>query len=101
VIDLVGLWSHLLAACLYGALALWQLRRWRAEPRQRPLVTAFAAVSVCSIFMALLGPFHFLSQLADCARHLAFLAFMYGVIAAPRRSGRSGRSRRFTAWCPR
>jgi putative PEP-CTERM system histidine kinase len=80
VIDLVSLWSHLLAACLYGALAMWQLRRWRSEPRRRPLVTAFAAVSVGSIFMALLGPFHFLSQLADCARHLAFLAFMYGVI---------------------
>ncbi len=80
MIDLVGLWSHLLAACLYGALALWQLRNWRAEPRRRPLVAAFAVVSVGSIFMALLGPFHFLSQLADCARHLAFLAFMYGLI---------------------
>jgi putative PEP-CTERM system histidine kinase len=83
VIDLVGLWSHLLAACLYGALALWQLRRWRAEPRSRPLVTAFAVVSVGSIFMALLGPFHFLSQLADCGRNLAFLVFMYGLIAGP------------------
>jgi peptidoglycan/LPS O-acetylase OafA/YrhL len=80
VTDLVGLWSHLLAACLYGALALWQLRHWRVEPRMRPLVTAFAVMSVGCIFMALLGPFHFLSQFADCGRHLAFLTFMYGLI---------------------
>jgi len=88
VIPLIALWSHLLAACLYGALALWQLRQWRAEPRSRPLVTAFAVVSVWAIFMALLGPFHFLSQLADCGRHLAFLAFMYGLT---QRSGADGR----------
>jgi putative PEP-CTERM system histidine kinase len=81
MIDLIGLWSHLLAACLYGALALWQLRNWRGEPRSRPLVTAFAVVSVWSIFMALLGPLHYLSQLADCGRHLAFLAFMYGLMS--------------------
>ena len=89
--DLVGLWSHLLAACLYGALALWQLRHWRAEPRGRPLVTAFAVVSAGSIFMALLGPFHFLSQLADCARHLAFLAFMYGMIGGGSEGARAQR----------
>ncbi len=90
MIEIIALWSHLLAACLFGALALWQLRRWRIEPRSRPLVTAFAVVSVWSIFMALLGPFHFLSQLADCARHLAFLAYMYGLMAVdePARSQR-------------
>lgn len=80
MIDLVALWSHLLAACLYGALALWQMRHWRAEPLSRPLVTAFAVMSVWAIFMALLGPFHFFSQIADCARNLAFLAFMYGLM---------------------
>jgi putative PEP-CTERM system histidine kinase len=90
VIALIALWSHLLAACLYGALALWQLRKWRAEPRSRPLVTAFAVVSVWSIFVALLGPFHYLTQLADCGRHLAFLAFMYGVMA---RGGDDARQR--------
>ena len=81
MIALIALWSHLLAACLYGALVLWQLRQWPGEPRSRPLVTAFAVMAVWAIFMALLGPFHFLSQLADCARHLAFLAFLYGLMS--------------------
>ena len=79
--DLLALWGHLLAAALFGVLALWQLRNWRGEQHSRPLITAFAVMSVWSIFMALLGPFHFLSQLADAGRHLAFLTFMYGLIS--------------------
>jgi putative PEP-CTERM system histidine kinase len=78
--GIVGLWSHLLAAAVYGVLTLWQLRHWRGEQLSRPLITAFAAVSVWSIFAGLLGPFHFLSQLANSACNLAFLTFMYGLI---------------------
>ena len=77
----VALWSHLLAAALYGALAVYQLRRWNGDPRNRPLVTAFAAMSVWTIFLALLGPYNLLAQLAESARNLAFLAFMYGLMA--------------------
>jgi putative PEP-CTERM system histidine kinase len=77
----VALWSHLLAAALYGALAIFQLRRWNGDPRNRPLVSAFAAMSVWTIFLALLGNLHFMSQLAESARNLGFLAFMYGLLA--------------------
>jgi putative PEP-CTERM system histidine kinase len=80
--GLLTLWSHLLAAALYGALAVWQLRHWQGDPRGRPLVTAFAVLSVWAIFMALLGPWHLFSQLADAGRTLAFLAFMYGIAFA-------------------
>ncbi len=90
MIELIALWSHLLAACLYGALALWQLRHWSAEPLSRPLVTAFAVMSVWSIFSALLNPFHFLTLLADCARNLAFLAFMYGLMGRGEPEARQG-----------
>jgi putative PEP-CTERM system histidine kinase len=76
----IGLWSHLLAAALYGALAVFQLRRWNGDPRNRPLISAFAAVSVWTIFLALLGPYNFLTQLAESGRNLAFLAFMYGLM---------------------
>ena len=78
---LVALWSHLLAAALYGALAVYQLRRWNGDARNRPLITAFAAMSVWTIFLALLGPYVFLTQLAESGRNLAFLAFMYGLLA--------------------
>ncbi|MFN3944278.1 MAG: XrtA/PEP-CTERM system histidine kinase PrsK [Allosphingosinicella sp.] len=79
MISLFALWSHLLAAALFGALAIWQLRHWHLEPRNRPLVSAFAAVSVWSIFLSMLGPNHFLTGLAESARNLCFLAFMYGI----------------------
>jgi len=88
MIPLISLWSHLLAACLYGALALWQSRQWRAQPRSRPLVTAFAMVSVWAIFSALTGPFHFLTLLADCGRHLLFVTFLYGLTQHHETAGR-------------
>jgi putative PEP-CTERM system histidine kinase len=76
----IGLWSHALAAALYGALAIWQLRHWNGDPRNRPLVTAFAVVSVWSIFVAIEGPHYVLSGFSESGRNLAFLAFMYGVM---------------------
>ena len=80
MIVFVSLWSHLLAAALYGALAVFQLRRWNGDPRNRPLISAFAAMSVWTIFLALLGSYNLLAQLAESARNLAFLAFMYGLM---------------------
>jgi putative PEP-CTERM system histidine kinase len=77
---LIGLWSHLLAAALYGALAIWQLRHWNGDHRNRPLVTAFAVMSVWSIYLSMKGPHDFLAQLSESARNLSFLAFMYGIM---------------------
>ena len=85
--DLLSLWSHLLAAALYGALAIFQLRHWNGDPRNRPLVTAFAVMAVWTIFLSMLGGYHVLSQLAECARNLAFLAFMYGIMREAEASG--------------
>jgi putative PEP-CTERM system histidine kinase len=79
LIGFIGLWSHALAAVLFGALAVWQLRHWNGDRRNRPLVAAFAVVSLWAIFVALLGPRHLMSGLAEAARNFAFLAFMYGI----------------------
>jgi putative PEP-CTERM system histidine kinase len=83
----VALWCHLLTAALYGGLAVFQLRRWNGDARNRPLITAFAAMSVWTIFLALLGPFNFLAQLAESGRTLAFLAFMYGLMTGAEEGG--------------
>lgn len=72
--------SHLIAAALYAALALHQLRRWHGDARHRPLVTAFAAMAAWSLFLGLLTPYAAPTQLAESARNLAFLAFMYGIM---------------------
>ena len=80
MVAVIGLWSHALAALLFGALAAWQLRHWNGDHINRPLVAAFAVTSCWAIFIALLGPGHFLSGLAESARNFAFLAFMYGIV---------------------
>ena len=90
MIGLIALWSHLLAACLYAGLVVWQLRHWRGDEQTRPLITAFAVMAVWSIFMAMLGPYHFLSLMADSARDLSFLAFMYGLMNGAEDGHRQG-----------
>jgi len=93
MIAFAALWSHLLAAALYGALAVFQLRLWNGDPRNRPLIGAFAAMSVWTIFLALLGPYNFPAQLAESGRNLAFLAFMYGLMTGAGEAGEAGRQR--------
>ena len=88
MIGLIGLWSHALAALLYGALAVWQLRHWNGDPRNRPLVAAFAVMAVWTIFVSMLGPHHLLSGLAESARNFAFLAFMYGIVRSAEETNR-------------
>jgi putative PEP-CTERM system histidine kinase len=85
----VTLWAHVTAAALYGALAVFQLRRWNGDPRNRPLLAAFAAMSVWTIFLALVGPYTLGAQLAESGRNLAFLAFMYGLMTSA--EGETGR----------
>jgi putative PEP-CTERM system histidine kinase len=79
VIALVGLWSHALAAVLYGALALWQLRYWNAGARNRPLFGAFAVTALWAIFVALIGPGSVAAGVAETGRNFAFLAFMFAI----------------------
>ena len=80
MIGVVGLWSHALAASLFAALALWQLRHWNHDSRNRPLAAAFAVTALWAIFSAALGPQHRLSGFAECARNFAFLSFMYAIL---------------------
>ena len=87
MLGIVSLWSHLLAAALYGALAIFQLRHWNGDPRNRPLVTAFAVMAVWTIFLSMLGSYNLLSQLSESGRNLAFLAFMYGIMSEADASG--------------
>lgn len=80
MIELIGFWSHALAATLFGALAVWQLRHWHGDRHNRKLVAAFAVTALWGIFVALLGPRNLLSGLSEAARNFVFLAFMYGIV---------------------
>ena len=87
MLGLIALWSHLLAALLYGALAIFQLRHWNGDHLNRPLISAFAVVSVWSIFLAMLDHHDMVTQFAESGRNLAFLAFMYGIMQSGEASG--------------
>jgi putative PEP-CTERM system histidine kinase len=83
-----GLWSHLLAGGLFAITAVWQLRRWSTDRDGRPLVAALAVVAVWMLLLAALGSEHLLPRLAESARNLAFLAFMYGLMGGAADDGR-------------
>ncbi|HEX2763878.1 MAG TPA: XrtA/PEP-CTERM system histidine kinase PrsK [Allosphingosinicella sp.] len=81
MIAFLGFWAHALAALLYGALALWQLRRWGEDSGNRHLVGAFAVTSAWSIFTAFQGPGSLGAGVAESARNFAFLGFMYTILS--------------------
>lgn len=81
MIVLLAFWTHALAALLYGALALWQLRRWNEGGGNRRLVAAFAVTSAWAIFVAIQGPYSLGAGLAEAARNFAFLGFMYAIVS--------------------
>ena len=81
MIVLLGFWTHALVALLYGALALWQLRRWTEDRGNRRLVAAFAVTSAWAIFIALQGPHSLGAGIAEAARNFAFLGFMYAIVS--------------------
>jgi putative PEP-CTERM system histidine kinase len=80
MIGIVGLWSHALAAILFAAMAVWQMRMWNRDRLNRPLAIAFAVTSLWAMLSALLGPQHMLSSFAEHARNFTFLTFMYGIM---------------------
>lgn len=80
MIVLLGSWAHALAALLYGALALWQLRRWKEDGGNRRLVAAFAVTSAWAIFVTFQGPYSLGAGVAEAARNFAFLGFMYAIV---------------------
>ena len=86
--GVIGLWSHALAAVLVGALALWQLRQWKGEPRSRPLAVAFGVTALWALLSAALGPKHMLSAFAESGRNFAFLTFMYAILCSADEAGR-------------
>ncbi len=87
MMGLLDLWGHVLASFCYGALAVYQLRRWNSDQLNRPLLAAFAVLSAWMIFLAFLPNYTILPQLAEAARNFTFLAFMYGIMQSGDQGG--------------
>ncbi len=69
-------WGHALVAATYLLLALWQLRRWHLDVRQRALGAAFAATALWGLTVAATGPASLAAGLAESLRNLGWLTFM-------------------------
>ncbi|WP_338142404.1 hypothetical protein [Sphingomonas koreensis] len=78
------LWSHALAALLFGALGLWTLRRAEAGVPRNPLAVALMMTALWALAVAGIGETDLTTRIAESGRNLAWLAFM---IALHRRNG--------------
>jgi putative PEP-CTERM system histidine kinase len=79
VIEFIGQWSHALAAILFGALALWQLRRAPGDVRGRMLLLAALATAYWALVIAIRGHETQAAQLAEHVRNLGWIGFMYAL----------------------
>jgi putative PEP-CTERM system histidine kinase len=78
------LWSHALAAMLFGALSLWAWRRRESGVPRRPLAFALATTALWALAAAGIGADEMGTHIAEVLRDLAWLGFM---IALHRRDG--------------
>jgi putative PEP-CTERM system histidine kinase len=80
IVELLSLWSHALAALLYGGLTVWYWRQRGGDHFNRPLIAAFGTMAIWAAMQAGGNPDDIGPALAESARNLAFLYFMYGMI---------------------
>ena len=80
MIEVIGLWSHALAALLFGLLAALQLRHWGQDARNRWLALAFGVTALWGLAAAFLGPHSLAAVLAESGRNFAFVGFMYAIV---------------------
>lgn len=78
--DVIGIWSHALAAIAFVALALWQTRGPKGGMRRRMLALAFALTAAWALAVALAGPGAFLARLGETLRNLGWLGFMFSLL---------------------
>lgn len=79
------LWSHSLAALLYGALLLSQLGHDQAGLPRRAFLAALAATALRALAVAGIGPDELVSLIALALRNLAWLGFMLALLHADQR----------------
>jgi putative PEP-CTERM system histidine kinase len=73
----VTLWTHALAALLFGTLALSQRRGGGSSLPRVPFVAALCATALWALAVAGLDGRDVATRLAECGRNLAWLWFMY------------------------
>ena len=77
----VALWGHFIAGCAYTALAVWLVHKYSGNSRpQILLIGAMSFTAIWAFSATFVSPFSFIAQLAETARNLAWLGFMFTVL---------------------
>ena len=79
MIEAFSIWSHALAAALFGATAISQLQRGARDWRDVTMLMALAGTSVFALSVAISGPATMAAHLTEHLRNLGWIAFMYMV----------------------
>ncbi|MEO7505476.1 MAG: XrtA/PEP-CTERM system histidine kinase PrsK [Sphingomicrobium sp.] len=74
--TLITFWTHGLAAMLFAALMLWELRRGRLFDDQKVLLAAFALTG-CWAWLTAVAPDSMLAAYAETARNLVWVGVLY------------------------
>ncbi|MCY7397730.1 MAG: PEP-CTERM system histidine kinase PrsK [Sphingomonas bacterium] len=74
---LVAFWSHALAAALYSALVLWELRRGIRIGSEHRMLLAALALTACWAWLTALQPDSTLAAYAETARNLVWVGVLY------------------------
>ncbi|MEI9927471.1 MAG: XrtA/PEP-CTERM system histidine kinase PrsK [Sphingomonas sp.] len=86
MVATLTLWTHALAALLFGALTLWAWRSKEGGVPRRPFAIALAMTALWSLSVAGIGGGEMGTQIAETLRNLAWLGFM---IVLHRRDGQA------------
>lgn len=76
LIQVILLWSHSLAALLFGLLAFGAMQRARWDLPRRMLAAAMALTAFWALAMAGIGPGEMPTRMAEGMRNLGWLAFL-------------------------
>ena len=74
---LVAFWSHALAAALFSALVLWELRRGIRIGGEHRMLLAALALTACWAWLTAVEPYSILAAYAETARNLVWIGVLY------------------------
>jgi putative PEP-CTERM system histidine kinase len=70
-------WSHALAAALYSALVLWELRRGIRIGQEHRMLLGALALTACWAWLTAVEPWSMLAAYAETARNLVWVGVLY------------------------
>jgi putative PEP-CTERM system histidine kinase len=78
LLSSVSLWGHVIAGFAYTALAIWLIHQYSGKNRaQAHLICAMTLTAMWAFVATFAAPFSLMAQLAETARNLAWLGFMF------------------------